>query len=118
MKLLLFLFGTILGQPDVLCQEECQNVYVECIDECGGDVDCGLDCNRKYVKCEEKCNDVGQSVTILVFNSFVTQRAKLFTWGLEGQRKEEENRLVVFFGPETSADLSCSMILKGTNKAT
>jgi len=55
----------------------------------------------------------GKNVSILVFNSFVSQRAQVFTWELEEPRGEETNRLVDFFGPGTSADLSCSVTLRG-----
>ena len=38
-----------------LCQEKCQEAYMQCVDECKGNADCNLTCNRKYVKCEESC---------------------------------------------------------------
>ena len=62
MKFSILFLGPILcsdltGPKDLaLCQENCQEFYLQCIDECSGETDCILDCNRNYVDCEESCN--------------------------------------------------------------
>ena len=61
MKFSVFLLAPILcsgltrHRDLALCQAQCQESYMKCIDECSGDTECSLECNRNYVACEESC---------------------------------------------------------------